>query len=72
MNKYITGVLIGIVICFVGLGLLIYQTLITTSVDWNVGSLPAVGVLYAFIAAVGLIVAIAMFGLNSKNVTSKK
>ncbi|OWP56140.1 MAG: hypothetical protein B2I17_07345 [Thermoplasmatales archaeon B_DKE] len=65
MNKYVVGAILGIVIGAIGLGLLIYQTLITKSVGVNVGNIPAIGILYAFIFAAGVIVAIAMASLNS-------
>ncbi len=65
MNKYVVGVLLGIVIGAIGLGLLIYQTLITTSVGVYVGNIPPIGILYALIFASGVIVAIAMAALNS-------
>ncbi len=65
MNKYILGAILGIVIGAIGLGLLIYQTLITTSVGVNVGAIPPIGILYALIFAAGVIVAIAMASLNS-------
>jgi len=65
MNKYVAGAILGIVIGAIGLGLLIYQTLITKSVGVNVGNIPAIGIVYAFIFAVGVIVAIAMISLNS-------
>ncbi len=65
MNKYVLGTIVGIIIGAIGLGLLIYQTLITPSVGVNVGSIPTIGILYAFIFAAGVIVAIAMASLNS-------
>jgi len=65
MNKYVVGAIVGIVIGAIGLGLLIYQTLITKSVGVNVGNIPSIGIVYAFIFAVGVIVAIAMVSLNS-------
>jgi len=65
MNKYEVGAIVGIVIGAIGLGLLVYQTLITTSVGVYIGNIPAIGILYAFIFAVGVIVAIAMASLNS-------
>jgi len=65
MNKYVLGTVVGIIIGAIGLGLLIYQTLITTSVGVNVGAIPTIGILYAFIFALGVIIAIAMASLNS-------
>ena len=72
MNKYVLGTILGIVIGAIGLVLLIYQTLITPSVGVNVGSIPPIGILYAFIFAAGVIVAIAMASLNSPTRPSNK
>ena len=72
MNKYVLGTILGIVIGAIGLILLIYQTLITPSVGVNVGNIPTIGILYAFIFAVGVIVAIAMASLNSPTRPSNK
>ncbi|MEM0156003.1 MAG: hypothetical protein QW597_05325 [Thermoplasmataceae archaeon] len=75
MNKYVTGALIGIAIGVVGLGLLIYQTLITPPIPnygLNVSEIPPAGILYALIFAVGVIVAIAMASLNSPTRPNKK
>lgn len=72
MNKYVLGAILGIVIGAIGLVLLIYQTLITPSVGVNVGNIPPIGILYAFIFAAGVIVAIAMASLNSPTRPSNK
>jgi hypothetical protein len=65
MIKYLLGTIVGIIIGAIGLGLLIYQTLITPSVGVNVDAIPPIGILYAFIFALGVIIAIAMASLNS-------
>ena len=64
MNKYIAGMVVSIIIGLVGLALLIYQTLHTTSVGVNVGSIPPVGIFYAFLFSAGVIAAIAFYNLN--------
>lgn len=72
MNKYVSGALISIVIGAIGLGLLIYQTLHTTGVGVDVNNIPPIGILYAFIFAVGVIASIALISLNSKPQTAVK
>lgn len=64
MNKYIVGIAVSVVIGLIGLALLIYQTLHTTSVGVNVGLIPPAGILYAFVFAAGVIAAIALYNLN--------
>lgn len=74
MNKYVIGMIVGIAIGVIGLGLLIYQTLNTSSdVTSNVSLIPPIGVLYGLIFAIGVISAIALSGLNAheKTVTKK-
>ena len=65
MNKYIAGMVVSIIIGLVGLALLIYQTLHTTSVGVNVGLIPPLGIFYALVFAAGVIAAIALYNLNT-------
>ena len=64
MNKYIAGMVVSVIIGLIGLALLIYQTLHTTSVGVNVGLIPPLGIFYAFLFAAGVIAAIALYNLN--------
>lgn len=65
MNKYVAGMIVSAIIGLVGLVLLIYQTVQTKSVGVNVGLIPPVGILYAFVFAAGVIAAIALYNLNT-------
>ncbi len=65
MNKYIAGMVVSVIIGLVGLSLLIYQTLHTTSVGVNVGLIPPLGIFYALVFAAGVIAAIALYNLNT-------
>ena len=64
MNKYIAGAIISAIIGLIGIALLIYQTLHTTSVGVNVGLIPPLGIFYALLFAAGVIAAIALYNLN--------